>query len=200
MRPTSRPFQRATRHCSHHRHHAARITDCHSPIFGPPLAAWKRWPKVLAVGLQSRGHAVEVATYALTERSAIASWHPIIDLTFPADFETTSPYSMLGIERLIESGHYGCCILLGAPLHLMFMPRSAIPKDRPVRFILQPTINKEIAESLQGKRAGRTVVSTGTTRERSRHVRRQWIRRTVLSRTPDSDLYHSQRAPALAPK
>ncbi|HNK47781.1 MAG TPA: glycosyltransferase [Nitrospira sp.] len=157
--PDQQAFQRATPAAQPPRHHAARILIV-TPYFWPSVGGVEKVAESLAVGLQSRGHAVEVATYALTERSAQSHRGiPIIDLTFPADFETTSPYSMLEVKRLIESGHYGCCILLGAPLHLMFYAALAIPKDRPVRFILQPTINKEIAESLQGSEQGRTMLS-----------------------------------------
>ncbi|MCW5795870.1 MAG: glycosyltransferase [Nitrospira sp.] len=157
--PDQQAFQRATPALQPPRHHAARILIV-TPYFWPSVGGVEKVAESLAVGLQSRGHAVEVATYALTERSAQSHRGiPIIDLTFPADFETTSPYSMLEVKRLIESGHYGCCILLGAPLHLMFYAALAIPKDRPVRFILQPTINKEIAESLQGSEQGRTMLS-----------------------------------------
>ena len=141
------------------RQHAARILIV-TPYFWPSVGGVEKVAESLAIGLQSRGHAVEVATYALTERSAKSHRGiPIIDLTFPADFETTSPYSMLEVKRLIESGQYGCCILLGAPLHLMFYAALAIPKDRPVRFILQPTINKEIAELLEGSEQGRAMLS-----------------------------------------
>ncbi|HMX91963.1 MAG TPA: glycosyltransferase, partial [Nitrospira sp.] len=157
--PDQQAFQRATPAAQPPRHHAARILIV-TPYFWPSVGGVEKVAESLAVGLQSRGHAVEVATYALTERSAQSHRGiPIIDLTFPADFETTSPYSMLEVKRLIESGHYGCCILLGAPLHLMFYAALAIPKDRPVRFILQPTINKEIAESLQESEQGRTMLS-----------------------------------------
>lgn len=131
-----------------------------TPYFWPSIGGVEKVAESLALGLQSRGHAVEVATYALIERSATSHQGiPIINLTFPADFETTSPYSMLEVKRLIESGRYGCCILLGAPLHLMFYAPLSIPKERPVRFILQPTINKEIDDSLQGSEQGRTMLS-----------------------------------------
>lgn len=131
-----------------------------TPYFWPSVGGVEKVAESLALGLQSRGHAVEVATYALPERKT-KSYRgiPIIDLTFPSDFETTSPYSMLEVKRLLESGQYGACILLGAPLHLMFYAALAIPKDCPTRFILQPTINKEIDEALQGSEQGRTMLS-----------------------------------------
>ncbi len=141
------------------RRHGAPILIV-TPYFWPSVGGVEKVAESLALGLQSRGHAVEVATYALTERTATSHQGiPIINLTFPADFETTSPYSMLEVKRLIESGRYGCCILLGAPLHLMFYAPLSIPKERPVRFILQPTINKEIDDSLQGSEQGRTMLS-----------------------------------------
>ena len=141
------------------RRHGAPILIV-TPYFWPSVGGVEKVAESLALGLQSRGHAVEVATYTLTERTATSHQGiPIINLTFPADFETTSPYSMLEVKRLIESGRYGCCILLGAPLHLMFYAPLSIPKERPVRFILQPTINKEIDDSLQGSEQGRTMLS-----------------------------------------
>ncbi len=131
-----------------------------TPYFWPSVGGVEKVAESLAIGLQSRGHAVEVATYSLPERKTKSHRGiPIIDLTFPSDFETTSPYSMLEVKRLLESGQYGTCILLGAPLHLMFYAALAIPKDCPTRFILQPTINKEIDEALQGSEQGRTMLS-----------------------------------------
>ncbi len=157
--PEQQSRQGATPAPQAQRQHAARILIV-TPYFWPSVGGVEKVAESLAIGLQSRGHAVEVATYALTERSSKSHRGiPIIDLTFPADFETTSPYSMLEVKRLIESGQYGCCILLGAPLHLMFYAALAIPKDRPVRFILQPTINQEIGELLEGNEQGRTMLS-----------------------------------------
>jgi len=138
---------------------AARILIV-TPYFWPSVGGVEKVAESLAFGLQSRGHAVEVATYALAERSATSHRGiPIIDLTFPADFETTDPSSMLEVKRLLESKKYEACILLGAPLHLMFYAPLAIPKECPIRLILQPTINKEINESLQGSEQGRTMLS-----------------------------------------
>lgn len=140
-------------------HIASRILIV-TPYFWPSVGGVEKVAESLAVGLQSRGHAVEVATYTLSERKTNSHRGiPIIDLTFPSDFETASPYSMLEVKRLLESGQYDACILLGAPLHLMFYAPLAIPKDCPTRFILQPTINKEIDEALQGSEQGRTMLS-----------------------------------------
>ena len=140
--------------------HAAMRILIVTPYFWPSVGGVEKVAETLAIGLKSRGHAVEVATYALSVRKAKSHRDiPIIDLTFPDDFETTSRHSLLEVKRLLESGQYGACILLGAPLHLMFYAPLAISKNCPTRFILQPTINKEIDESLQGSEQGRAMLS-----------------------------------------
>ena len=154
-----RTVQRAAQAPQPRKNIASRILIV-TPYFWPSVGGVEKVAESLALGLQSRGHVVEVATYSLPERKTKSHRGiPIIDLTFPSDFETTSPYSMLEVKRLLESGQYGACILLGAPLHLMFYAALAIPKDCPTRFILQPTINKEIDEALQGSEQGRTMLS-----------------------------------------
>ncbi len=157
--PEPRTVQSAAQASQPRKNIASRILIV-TPYFWPSVGGVEKVAESLALGLQSRGHAVEVATYSLPERKTKSHRGiPIIELTFPSDFETTSPYSMLEVKRLLESGQYGACILLGAPLHLMFYAALAIPKDCPTRFILQPTINKEIDEALQGSEQGRTMLS-----------------------------------------
>ncbi len=141
------------------RENAARILIV-TPYFWPSVGGVEKVAESVAVGLQSRGHAVEVATYTLAGRKAASHRGiPIIDLPFPADCDTTSPYPMLEVKRLIESKRYGVCILLGAPLHLMFYAPLAISEECPTRFILQPTMNKEIDDSLQTSEQGRTMLA-----------------------------------------
>ncbi|HEU5409227.1 MAG TPA: glycosyltransferase, partial [Nitrospira sp.] len=120
-----------------------------TPHFWPSVGGVERVVEELGVGLLNHGYRVDIAAYPHAER------HPtmyrgltIITLSPHDRQEGTVHVCALEVERLISSGRYDACVMLGAPVNgLFYGAMTGLLPDK-TRLIFQPTLNKEICELL----------------------------------------------------
>lgn len=118
-----------------------------TPHFWPSVGGVERVAEELGVGLLDHGYHVDVATYPNTERYATTHKGLSIITLSPHDRQVGSVSACaLEVERLIGSGHYDACVMLGAPVNPLFYGAMTRPLPDKTRLIFQPTLNKEIHE------------------------------------------------------
>ncbi len=120
-----------------------------TPHFWPSVGGVERVAEELGVGLLDHGYHVDVATYLNTERNATTHRGLDIVTLSPHDHQVGSvPACTREVERLIGSGQYDACVMLGAPINTLFYGAMTGPLPDATRLIFQPTMNKEICELL----------------------------------------------------
>ncbi|WHZ25235.1 MAG: hypothetical protein OJF51_000030 [Nitrospira sp.] len=120
-----------------------------TPHFWPSVGGVECVAEELGVGLLDHGYRVEIATYPHAERHLTMYRELTIITLSPHDRqEGTVHVCALEVERLISSGRYDVCVMLGAPVNgLFYGAMTGLLPDK-TRLIFQPTLNKEICELL----------------------------------------------------
>ena len=122
-----------------------------TPHFWPSVGGVERVAEELGVGLLDHGYHVDVAAYPNAERRAATHRGLTIITLSPHDRQVGSVHACaLEVERLIGSGQYDACVMLGAPVNGLFYGAMTRPFPDRTRLIFQPTLNKEICDLLSG--------------------------------------------------
>jgi len=130
-----------------------------TPHFWPSVGGVERVAEDLGVELVGRRYCVDVATYPNVERrSSMHKGIAIITLSSHDRQERSVPCSALEVERLIGSGRYDVCVMLGAPSNTLFYGAMTGPIPEKTRVIFQPTLNQDICAMLADKRQAKDLV------------------------------------------
>ncbi|MBI5671911.1 MAG: glycosyltransferase, partial [Nitrospirae bacterium] len=120
-----------------------------TPHFWPSVGGVERVAEELGVGLLDHGYRVDIATYPHAERHTTTHRGLTIITLSPHDRQEGSIHvCALEVGRLIASGRYDACLMLGAPVNPLFYGAMPGPLPDKTRLIFQPTMNKEICELL----------------------------------------------------
>ncbi|TKB65719.1 MAG: glycosyltransferase [Nitrospira sp.] len=120
-----------------------------TPHFWPSVGGVERVAEELGVGLLGYGYHVDIATYPNPTRHLTTHRGLSIITLSPHDRqEGTVHVCALEVERLISSGEYDTCVMLGAPVNGLFYGAMTGLLSNKTRLIFQPTMNKEICELL----------------------------------------------------
>ncbi len=120
-----------------------------TPYFWPSVGGVEQAAEMLGVGLISRGYAVDIATYPVSGRTA--DHHrgmTIITLAQYNKLVRDAPISALQVERLLTSGQYAACIMMGAPMNALFYGGLTQQRSGNIPLIIQPTMNRETYRDL----------------------------------------------------
>ena len=120
-----------------------------TPFFWPSIGGVERVAEQLGVGLLAHGYQVDIATYPIDGRER--EEYRGIRIVTVARFdqrENGMPTCILQVRKLLQSGRYSACLLLGAPLNKLLY--GALIESLPVntRLLIQPTMNEEILNDL----------------------------------------------------
>ncbi|MDC8447834.1 MAG: glycosyltransferase [Nitrospira sp.] len=120
-----------------------------TPHFWPSVGGVERVVEELGVGLLNHGYRVDIAAYPHVKRHLTMYRGLTIITLSPHDRQAgTVHVCALEVERLISSGRYDACVMLGAPVNgLFYGAMTGLLPDK-TRLIFQPTLNKEICELL----------------------------------------------------
>jgi GT2 family glycosyltransferase/glycosyltransferase involved in cell wall biosynthesis/SAM-dependent methyltransferase len=130
-----------------------------TPHFWPSVGGVERVAEELGVGLLGHGYRVDIATYPNPNRHLTNYKGLEIFTLSPHDRqEGTVHVCALEVERLISSGEYDACVMLGAPVNGLFYGAMTGLLPNKTRLIFQPTLNKEICELLPGMKHAKDLV------------------------------------------
>ena len=120
-----------------------------TPYFWPSVGGVEQAVEMLGTGLVSRGYAVDIATYPVRARTA--DHHRGMTIITLAKYDKRlhdAPVSALQVERLLTSGQYAACIMMGAPMNALFYGGLAQRRPGDMPLIIQPTMNRETYRDL----------------------------------------------------
>ncbi|OQW35778.1 MAG: hypothetical protein A4E19_16140 [Nitrospira sp. SG-bin1] len=130
-----------------------------TPHFWPAVGGVERVAEELGVGLLSREYRVDIATYPNPNRRVTTHRGlSIITLSSHDRQEGTIHVCAMEVERLISSGKYDACVMLGAPVNGLFYGAMTGLLPNKTRLIFQPTLNKEILDLLPTINHGKDLV------------------------------------------
>lgn len=130
-----------------------------TPHFWPSVGGVERVTEELGVGLLDHGYRVDIATYPNPNRRLTTHRGLSIIALSPHDRqEGTVHVCALEVERLISSGEYDACVMVGAPVNGLFYGAMTGLLPKKTRLIFQPTLNKEICELLPSMKQAKDLV------------------------------------------
>lgn len=120
-----------------------------TPFFWPSIGGVERVAEQLGLGLLAHGSHVDVATYPVDGRDR--EEHRGIRIITVARFDQVdngTPTCILQVRKLLQTGRYSACLLLGAPLNMLFYGALMDSLPTKTRLFIQPTMNEEILDDL----------------------------------------------------
>ena len=120
-----------------------------TPFFWPSIGGVERVAEQLGLGLLAHGAHVDVATYPVDGRDR--EEHRGIRIITVARFDQVdngTPTCILQVRELLQTGRYSACLLLGAPLNMLFYGALMDSLPAKTRLFIQPTMNEEILDDL----------------------------------------------------
>ncbi len=120
-----------------------------TPYFWPSVGGVERVAEELGVGLVAHGYHVDVATYPVDGRDR--GGHRGLNIITVANHDQVAGdlrICILQVERLLQSGRYAACILLGAPSNALLYGALIDPFPADTVLLVQPTMNEETYDDL----------------------------------------------------
>lgn len=121
-----------------------------TPFFWPSIGGVERVAEQLGSTFLSQGYQVDVATYPVDGRDRDEYRNiRIITLAKFDHMHGELPTCVRQVGRLLQSGRYSACLLLGAPVNMLFYGALTIPSLQKTKLIIQPTMNQEVLDDLK---------------------------------------------------
>lgn len=120
-----------------------------TPFFWPSVGGVERVVEQLSLGLRSHGYQIDIATYPFPGRTSDTyQGLNILTVAHHDRHAGNTPVCVLQVERLLRSGRYAACLLIGAPSNALFYGALTTPFPAGTKLLIQPTMNRETYEAL----------------------------------------------------